>query len=255
MGTDAWPIALLALRIGAVLVLYLFLLSGFRALRAELVAPTLQLAPGRARGREAIGSRDVADLEDLEDVDGYEAVPVLDEAPSGPEIVRKPIPGRRLRQERGRRRRTVAGQRRIPLALGIPVAAAVLALTIGGGALFATTRDSGGERQGTVAAAPANQPFGPPAVKPATGRVTVGLAAQEDSLVRVTVDGVVQFDGTLKARQRQAWDGAQRIQVWTDKGKTVLIAINGTDLGPYSPAMGHPEWNRIDFFFGPTWTR
>ena len=258
MGTDAWPLALLALRIGAVLVLYLFLLSGFRALRAELVAPALQLAPGRPRGREAFGSHDVDDLDDLEDVEdvdaAYDAAPVLDQVPpSGPEIVREPIPGRRLRHERGRRRRTVAGQRRIPLALGIPVAAAALALTIGGGVLLATTRDSGGE-QGAVAAAPADQPSGPPAVKPATGRVTVGLAAQEDALVRVTVDGVVQFDGTLKARQRQAWDGAQRVQVWTDKGKTLLIAINGTDLGPYSPSMGHPEWNRIDFFFGPGWT-
>ncbi len=84
---------------------------------------------------------------------------------------------------------------------------------------------------------------------------TVGLAAQEDSLVRVTVDGVVQFDGTLKARQRQAWDGAQRIQVWTDKGKTVLIAINGDNLGPYSPSMGKPDWNRIDFGFAPGWVR
>ena len=45
------------------------------------------------------------------------------------------------------------------------------------------------------------------------------------------------------------WDGKQRIDVWTDKGKTVEIAVNGKDLGAYSPAMGHPDWNRIDFSF------
>ena len=86
---------------------------------------------------------------------------------------------------------------------------------------------------------------------PGAGQVTVGLAAREDSGVRVTVDGVVQFDGTLASGQRQSWDGKQRIDVWTDKGKTLELAVNGKALGPYSPAMGHSDWNRIDFSFWP----
>ena len=102
----------------------------------------------------------------------------------------------------------------------------------------------------TPTAAP-NQAAGAPAVAPAAGHVTVGLAATEDSGVRVTVDGIVQFDGTLKSGQRQTWDGKQRIDVWTDKGKTLQLAVNGKDLGAYSPAMGHADWNRIDFSFWP----
>jgi hypothetical protein len=81
----------------------------------------------------------------------------------------------------------------------------------------------------------------------------VALAANEASGVRVTVDGVVQFDGTMQAGQRQNWDGTQRIEVWTDKGKTLGLTVNGKDLGPYSPAMGHADWNRIDFSFWPGW--
>ena len=42
--------------------------------------------------------------------------------------------------------------------------------------------------------------------------------------------------------------------MWTDKGKTLVLAVNGRDLGPYSPAMNHPDWNRIDFSFWPGWS-
>ena len=98
-------------------------------------------------------------------------------------------------------------------------------------------------------------PFGPATVTPAPGRVTVGVAAQTDARLRVTVDGAVQFEGMLAAGERQAWDGSQRIQVWTNSGRTLLLAVNGHDLGPYSPAMGHPDWNTIEFGFWPGWTQ
>ena len=75
-----------------------------------------------------------------------------------------------------------------------------------------------------------------------------------DYTIYSLVDGVVQFDGTLAAGQKQAYDGKQRIDVWTDKGKTLNIAINGKNVGPYSPAIGHADWNRIDFSFWPGWT-
>lgn len=93
----------------------------------------------------------------------------------------------------------------------------------------------------------------PPVETPTGNGVTVGLAAQEDSIVRVTVDGIVEFDGVLREGQRQLWEGRQRIQVRTENGQTLLLSVNGDDLGPYSPAMGHPEWNRIDFGFWPGW--
>ncbi len=225
MADEAWPVVLLALRAVVVVVLYLFLLSGFRTLRAELRAPAIQITVPPVAVPPERTPLEVA-------------APAAAPAPAVPAAPR---------------RRATRTRRRIPLALGIPAGAAVFVVVLGAAAL--ATRAPGTVAPGEVADAPANETFGPPVVKPASGHVTVGLAAQEDSLVRVTVDSVVQFDGTLRARQRQSWDGTQRVQVWTDKGKTLLIAINGDSLGPYSPAMGHAEWNRIDFGFIPGWTR
>lgn len=240
MADDAWPVVLLGLRISVVLVLYLFLLSGFRALRSELRAPTLGLAPAPSRRRAPVPARSEAPDRPVPPpsaVDG--AAPPVEPVPFGPDEPAEP---------------SAPARRRIPLPLAIPAVAAALVLVLGGAAAL-ITRSPEDRVPGGVATAPSSEPFGPPVVTPAAGRVTVGLAAQEDSLVRVTVDGVVQFDGTLKAQQRQAWEGGQRIQVWTDKGKTLLIAINGDNLGPYSPSMGQPDWNRIDFGFGPGWVR
>lgn len=136
----------------------------------------------------------------------------------------------------------------LPWRVFIPLYGA-LAIVVGAVLLFAL-RSPSTNPPATATAAP-GQTGGPPAVAPGAGKVTVGLAATEDSGVRVTVDDVVQFDGTLKAGQRQSWEGKGRIDVWTDKGKTLLLAVNGKDLGPYSPAMGHADWNRIDFSFWP----
>lgn len=136
--------------------------------------------------------------------------------------------------------------RRARWAVIVPLAAAVLVVVLGSLAV-ATGRGPGAEE----AARRAGGNSGPPVEQPAPGRVTVGLQAQERSSVRVMVDGVVEFDGTLNAGQRQSWEGADAIQVWTDKGRTLLLAVNGQSLGPYSPAMGHPDWNRIEFTFWP----
>ena len=136
----------------------------------------------------------------------------------------------------------------LPWRMFIPLYGA-LAIVVGAVLIFAL-RSPSTNPPATATAAP-GQTSGPPAVAPGSGKVTVGLAATEDSGVRVTVDDVVQFDGTLKAGQRQSWEGKGRIDLWTDKGKTLLLAVNGKDLGPYSPAMGHADWNRIDFSFWP----
>jgi hypothetical protein len=138
-------------------------------------------------------------------------------------------------------------------------ASAALIIVLAGGAFFAI--GDALRSRGDLPVVPAEQAAapgaqsGPPAVTPASGQVTVGLAATTDAQLRVTVDGTVQFQGTLAAGERQAWDGRQRIQVWTDSGRTLLLAVNGQNLGPYSAAMGHPDWNRIDFGFWPGWTR
>ncbi|RLT38165.1 MAG: DUF4115 domain-containing protein [Chloroflexi bacterium] len=244
MADEAWPVVLLGLRISVVLVLYLFLLSGFRALRSELRAPTFELSP-TAPAAPAAAQRRAPARARIETPD--RVTPAVDDEYD-------PLPLPLPFEPDAPPDRPTSTRRRVPLALAIPAGAAALVLVLGGAAALAT-RSPEARTPGGVTTAPASEAFGPPVVKPAAGRVTVGLAAQEDSLVRVTVDGVVQFDGTLKARQRQAWEGGQRIQVWTDKGKTVLIAINGDNLGPYSPSMGQPDWNRIDFGFAPGWVR
>ncbi len=89
--------------------------------------------------------------------------------------------------------------------------------------------------------------------QPIPGQVLVVVRAQEESFVRATVDGTVLFDGTMRSGETKSWQGRQRIQIYTNKGRSMNIAINGEDLGPYSPAMGHPDWNQIDFGFGPDW--
>jgi hypothetical protein len=98
-------------------------------------------------------------------------------------------------------------------------------------------------------------PLGPAIVTPMPGQVTVGLAATTDAQLRVTVDGTVEFEGTLAAGEWQTWNGSQRIQVWTDSGRTLQLAVNGYSLGDYSTAMGHSDWNRIEFGFWPGWTQ
>ena len=232
----AWPAILLALRVGALVVLYLFLFAAFRALRADLRAAPASTEQ-RTETTPIVQDRvpqDTADPPPLR-VDGEGTA---DEELAEFSADRAPSPA--------------SPRRAVPMRVAIPSAAAALVLVLGSVAAL-VARESASER--AEAPASENAPFGPPTASPAPGRVSVGLAATEDSQVRVTVDGVVQFDGTLRARERQSWEGSERIQVWTDKGRTLQLSVNGDDLGPYSPAMGHPDWNRIDFGFWPGWTR
>ena len=237
MGADAWPLLLLGLRVGAVVLLYLFLMTAFRALRADLRGT---VAPERAQRPPAPAVRDEAWASS--------AVTMDDEWHDewDDEVAASPSPPTRIPS---------AGSLR--LQLWLPIAAAVLVAGFGGTALLLRGDDPGAppgvsapETEATTV-----DPLEPPTVTPAPGQVTVGLATLEDAQVRVTVDGVVEFDGTLRRGQRQAWDAGARIQVWTDNGQQVQLAVNGVDLGAYSPAMGHPDWNRIDFGFWPGWAQ
>lgn len=234
MDAETWPLVLLGLRLAAVVLLYLFLMTAFRALRADLrgaVAPERAIAPPPAEAwrEEALAGAAVADAPA-----DWDAEPL--EVPRPPARL-VPASGPRLR-------------------LWLPVAAAVLVAGFGGTALLLAGTDPGAPpASAPEAEATTVNPLEPPTVTPAAGRVTVGLATLEDAQLRVTVDGVVEFDGTLRRGQRQAWDADERIQVWTDNGKQVQLAVNGVDLGAYSPAMGHPNWNRVDFGFWPGWAQ
>jgi hypothetical protein len=241
MSEADWPYVLLALRIVVCVALYLFLIAAFRTLRAELrrdsmaaedeavvaeaervtqetaAVPAAAVYAGRAAGRSATALADEPVQADVAD----------ERAASGGHGVRR---APRLRARNA-------------------IIAVTPLLILGGAAVVAAVERD----QTTTNAPPASANASATPAPHVPGRVTVGLSAQEDSGLRVTVDNVVQFNGVLRAGQRQRWDGASRIQVWTDKGKTLLLSVNGHELGPYSPAMGHADWNRIDFAFGPEW--
>jgi hypothetical protein len=249
MSDDTWTFVLLGLRVAVCVALYLFLLAAFRTLRAELRRPATaaeELAGAAARvgsshataaTAPAIAQNPMVSLE----ASDVEALP--------PPVASAPAIERAAVRRRARRQASATS----PLGRS-PLRNAIIALTplliLGSAAVLAANA-----RQNEQADAPpvAQATEAPTASAPAPGRVAVGLRAQEDSSVRVTVDSVVQFSGVLRAGQHQRWEGSNRIQVWTDKGKTLLLSVNGHDLGPYSPAMGHPDWNRIDFAFAPSW--
>lgn len=245
---DAWPLVLLVARIATVGLLYLFLATAFRALRADLRASSAP-APARRRRQRRVepvpASVPVAGRDDApptwpaEDEAAWET-----DEDWGPEALPEPVYAPRVsEQTRGRAR------------VWVPVMAAVLAVGLGTGAFIYAGGLPGEAPSVRVQENPeaTPDPFQPPTVPPGPGEVTVGLAATEDANVRVTVDGVVQFDGVLPRGEQQLWDEAEHIQVWTDSGKTLQLAVNGVDLGAYSPAMGHPDWNRIDYAFWPGW--
>lgn len=243
MGADTWPLVLLGLRVGAVVLLYLFLLTAFRALRADLRGADLRVTELREAALQEESTSTRAPSSSVETL-----------PPAAAAWAEDWDDGVAARSERPSRVASVGGVRAQFL---LPIAAAILVAGFGGTALLLRGDDPGAPPAATAPDAQATtvNPLEPPTVTPAPGQVTVGLATLEDAQVRVTVDGVVEFDGTLRRGQRQAWDANERIQVWTDNGQQVQLAVNGVDLGAYSPAMGHPDWNRIDFGFWPGWAQ
>jgi hypothetical protein len=84
-------------------------------------------------------------------------------------------------------------------------------------------------------------------------RATLSLTAQQDAQVRISVDGAVAFTGVLAANETRSWEGSNRVQVWTNNGKNLLVTVNGFQLGALSPAVGHPDWNTVDWGWLAGW--
>jgi hypothetical protein len=86
-------------------------------------------------------------------------------------------------------------------------------------------------------------------------RATLTVAAQQDAQVRVTVDGAPTpaFAGVLKAGESRSWEGGSRVQLWTNNGKNLTVTVNGFPLGALSPAVGHPDWNTVDWGWNAGW--
>lgn len=235
MIEPGWPLILLAIRLLIVLGLYGFVLITVRALRAELRARTMPAVASALPAR--IPQRDVAPP-----LEAPRPTPVASEAVSAP------IESATIARPRRRRTTETAGPRSMPPRPVLVALYACLSLVVVGGIVFALRSMPASSGSPTPSAQQA-------LATPAPGHVTVSLLAHEDTSVRVTVDGTVQFDSVMRPNERRSWDGKSGIDVWTDKGRTLGLAVDGRDLGPYSPAMGHPDWNRIDYSFWPGWSQ
>jgi cytoskeletal protein RodZ len=83
---------------------------------------------------------------------------------------------------------------------------------------------------------------------PAANNVVVKVTiTNHDAWIQVTVDGVVQYSGTLPRGSTRQWTGKNTIRIRTGRADSVRVTVNGKDLG----LMGSPdnlivekEWNR-----------
>lgn len=95
---------------------------------------------------------------------------------------------------------------------------------------------------------------GRPAATVPADRATLQLTAEKDARIRITVDGSPVFSGVLRAGESKSWLGERRVQVWTSDGKVLQVTVNGHQLGALSQAVGHPEWNTVDWGWPAGWT-
>ncbi|GEM_PF-6356082 len=103
-----------------------------------------------------------------------------------------------------------------------------------------TSLASGQEPQTTVTPVPAD-------------RAVLELKAKGDTQVIVSVDRRPAFSGIIKAGETMSWNGGSWVQVRTNNGKNLLISVNGHALGTLSEAVGHPEWNAVDWGWSVGW--
>ncbi len=154
----------------------------------------------------------------------------------------------------------------VALAAAAVVLVAIVARSWDGGASPATndTPEGGGGAAATAGATP-TAPAGaartatpaPSATRTSTpapaNAATLEVQARQQANVRVTVYGRSEFEGTLRAGETRSWAGSARVQLWTDNGKNVAVTVNGFDLGALATAVGHPDWNTVDWGWAAGW--
>lgn len=86
-----------------------------------------------------------------------------------------------------------------------------------------------------------------PTARPAGDEVTVKVVTTRDAWLRVLVDGVQQYNGTLPKGSTRQWTGDEIIRIRTGRADSVQVTVNGEDIG----LMGDPdnlivekEWDR-----------
>ena len=86
-----------------------------------------------------------------------------------------------------------------------------------------------------------------PTTRPAGDKVTVKVVTTRDAWMRVLVDGVQQYNGTLPKGSTRQWTGDDIIRIRTGRADSVQVTVNGEEIG----LMGDPdnlivekEWDR-----------
>lgn len=82
---------------------------------------------------------------------------------------------------------------------------------------------------------------------------TMRLTAQRDAPIRVLVDQQLKADGVLRQGQSQFFEGTREVWVVTNGARDLLLEINGYQLGTVAQAVGHPEWNAVDWAWRAGW--
>jgi cytoskeletal protein RodZ len=101
----------------------------------------------------------------------------------------------------------------------------------------------------TATLPPAPQLSPTAAAVPAADKVTVQIVTTRDAWMRVLVDGVQRFSGTLPSGTTRQWEGSQRVRIRTGRADSVRVTVNGAELGMMQPVQGgslivEKEWDR-----------
>jgi transcriptional regulator with XRE-family HTH domain len=87
----------------------------------------------------------------------------------------------------------------------------------------------------------------PTETTPASANVVVKIVTTRDAWLRVLVDGVQQYNGTLPRGSTRQWTGRNTIRIRTGRADSVQVTVNGKDLGfmgTRNNLIVEKEWNR-----------
>jgi cytoskeletal protein RodZ len=85
-----------------------------------------------------------------------------------------------------------------------------------------------------------------PTNKPAN-QVAVKIVTTRDAWMRVLVDGVQQFNGTLPQGTNRTWTGKNKVRIRTGRADAVQVTVNGADKGLMRVGAANvveKEWDR-----------
>jgi cytoskeleton protein RodZ len=86
-----------------------------------------------------------------------------------------------------------------------------------------------------------------PLPPPVAEQVSVKVDTTRDAWLRVLVDGVQQFSGTLPRGATRQWTGKNTVRIRTGRADSVRVTVNGADIGTMQIGSGlivEKEWDR-----------